>query len=322
MSSTLIATNSRHPKLQTNLFAQQPKPHSFLQRIKSVCNKILSHTLFIHHQRFKVSENPLYRPQDTNIISSKSAQSINNISKLTSNMVYPPKSPSEIELDKTTVTSQFNKNIRLVNAQQNISDDERKMHHQLNVLDKAIRLHPEFSSTKGLFRLCGKKEDMHFILLYLSSNKPLTQKFIADNKISLPTITLAYKELFGRIMDKQNFSAYFLNKSPDQALESAYQNQQNIIALMKKGRITDEVETKILAKVKNRFDEVTPSPPLFNMLTSLLADIAKNPAINMNARSLAICLAPRLQTEQSIPFSISLNDRMVTFLEALIHTKL
>ncbi|QXB04545.1 MULTISPECIES: hypothetical protein [Providencia] len=321
MSSTLIATNSQ-PKLQTNLFAQQPKPHSFLQRIKSVCNKILSHTLFIHHQRFKVSENPLYRPQDTNIISSKTTQSINNISKLTSNMVYPPKSPSEIELDKTTVTSQFNKNIRLINAQQNISDDERKMHHQLNELDKAIRLHPEFSSTKGLFRLCGKKEDMHFIFLHLSSNKPLTQKFIADNKISLPTITLAYKELLGQIMEKKQYATYFSNTSPDVALRDAYQNQQDIIAFMKKNRITDERETKILAKVKNRFDEVTPSPPLFNMLTSLLADIAKNPAINMNARSLAICLAPRLQTEQSIPFSKSLNDRMVTFLEALIHTKL
>nr|WP_282563965.1 RhoGAP domain-containing protein [Providencia rettgeri] len=308
----------------TTPFPKMHKPPSFWQQIKTVCNKILTHTLFNHKPKLKAHNNPIYCPKVPKVIHNDLYQPVNDISKLSSDITHALKSHSEIELDRSAVIPQFKKNIRLINEQKDISYDERKMHLQLNELDKAIRLHPDFASIEGIFRLSGKKADMHLIFLHLDANKPLTQTFIENNNISLPSITLAYKELFGLIMDKQNYPAYFLNKSPDKALEDAYKSQRDIIAFMKEKEVTGEKANNILTQTKNRINRVTPSMP-FNILTSLFADIAKNPAAKMNAKNLAICLAPRLLADQfEVPSieSMTLNNRMITFIEALIHTKL
>ncbi|EPQ5227104.1 RhoGAP domain-containing protein [Providencia stuartii] len=308
----------------TNPFAQKHKSPSFWQQIKTICNKIFFYPLFSNKTKFKVYENPIYCSKTSNVIPNDLPQPINDISKLSSDITHALKSDSEIELDRSAVIPQFKINIRLIDAQNDISNDERRMHHHLNILDRAIRLHPDFASTTGIFRLSGKDKDINLIFQHLNSNEPLTQKFIEDNNISLPSITLAYKKLFGLIMEKQNFTTYFLNKSPDKALEDAYKSQRDTISLTKEKEPTDEKAKDILIQTKNRINEITPSMP-FNILTSLFADIAKNPAAKMDAKNLAICLAPRLLGDQfKVPSieSMTLNNRMITFIEALIHTKL
>ncbi|MFP4864824.1 RhoGAP domain-containing protein [Providencia rettgeri] len=125
-------------------------------------------------------------------------------------------------------------------------------------------------------------------------------------------------------MDKQDYSTDFLNKSPDRALSDALQNQRDVIEFMKNNGITGEKEKIILANTKTRINWETPTLP-FNMLISLLADIAKNPATKMDAKNLAICVAPRLLAEQFKTPSkenILLNNRMITFIEILIHIKI
>ncbi|EPI2105482.1 RhoGAP domain-containing protein [Providencia rettgeri] len=318
------------PSQMTNPFVQEPKPPSFWQQIKFMCNKIFCYPLFSNKTKFKVYENPIYRSDNIKAHSTHMPKTSNDADNLSISMDIISKTEN-IQKDRLQsatnnidIILKYIENRNAIKAQKKTTYEEQKKHHQFNKLDKAIRLHPEFASTEGIFRLSGKKTDMNNIFERLNSGKQLTQKFIDEHNISLPSMTLAYKELFGQIMDKQDYSTDFLNKSPDRALSDALQNQRDVIELMKNNGITGEKEKIILANTKTRINWETPTLP-FNMLISLLADIAKNPATKMDAKNLAICVAPRLLAEQFKTPSkenILLNNRMITFIEILIHTKL
>ncbi|MGG4607684.1 hypothetical protein [Providencia sp. Me31A] len=337
---SMNVSNNNPPQLQRNIFAQEPQPRSIWTSIKCLVNNLLSHPFLTRKPKVHIRENPIYSSNRLGVPSYNPPLLIDrndnpsNKSALSPKTINCPKSISQIDTDKIKIHAPFTENQHAINAQVDISDDERKMHHQLNELDKAIRQHPQFKKTEGIFRLSGKKADANFILSHLDLKKPLTQDFINKNNISLPSMTLAYKVLFEQIMNKQNYFAYFLDKSPDKDLAEARQNQQDVIAFMKKNGITGEKEKNILAKTNARIYRETPTLP-FNMLISLFADITKNPTANMDANNLATCIAPRLLGEKFETLSLSssssssspikipiLHDRMIPFVEALIHSKL
>ncbi|EPL9571099.1 Rho GTPase-activating protein [Providencia rettgeri] len=195
---------------------------------------------------------------------------ITNFKKAIANFFYP--SPKHQEIINPTKTEQLS--LDTINSCQELNKKEKIEYEKLIFLSNAIKKHAKYGTESGIFRIPGNKKHTDLVLKYLKNNKPITSLFIVHNHISISDLASAYKQHLAALFEKNH-----------KTIEKVPQN------LPKKLDTTSFPDT---------FLTLDKTPLSLQLAVLFLAEIAENEKTTlMNAKNLAICIAPNFTLPNS-----------------------
>ncbi|MEQ4673324.1 Rho GTPase-activating protein [Providencia vermicola] len=195
---------------------------------------------------------------------------ITNFKKAIANFFHP--SPKHQEIINPTKTEQLS--LKIIDSCQVLNEKEKIEYEKLVFLSNSIKKHSKYDKEPGIFRIPGNKKRTGLILKYLKNDKPITSQFIVHNNISISDLTSAYKQHLAALFTKNH-----------KTVEKIPQN------------LPEKLDIR---SFPDTFLTLDKTPLSLQLAVLFLAEIAENKKTTlMNAKNLAICIAPNFTLPNS-----------------------